>query len=53
MKHLKPFYIHFRIFIDAATLKEVSIEYPSVDLPEFPHLYRCGHIEGRLWTSHC
>ena len=36
----------FRIFIDAATLKvKASLEGTQITL-EFPHLYRCGHIEG-------
>ena len=36
----------FRIFIDAATLKDMSSVIPHTELVEFPHLYRCGHIEG-------
>ena len=38
--------LNFRIFIDAATLKEnMGAEFAQA-LEEFPHLYRCGHIEG-------
>ena len=37
---------NFRIFIDAATLKANCIS-RVIDWPKlFPHLYRCGHIEG-------
>ena len=38
---------HFRIFIDAATLKPgPNIQGTAPRLREFPHLYRCGHIEA-------
>ena len=39
--------LNFRIFIDAATLKQTT-EDRADDLQdaEFPHLYRCGHIEA-------
>ena len=36
----------FRIFIDAATLKDNPPTLGRPDNPPFPHLYRCGHIEG-------
>ena len=41
-------FFHFRIFIDAATLKESSSFAESRASEGFPHLYRCGHIEGSL-----
>ena len=37
----------FRIFIDAATLKGAQIREIDDGVARFPHLYRCGHIEGR------
>ena len=39
---------NFRIFIDAATLKAIRVHPASVFEATFPHLYRCGHIEGPL-----
>ena len=36
----------FRIFIDAATLKVASCTCEDTRARQFPHLYRCGHIEG-------
>ena len=36
----------FRIFIDAATLKQTFDVFLRSIATEFPHLYRCGHIEG-------
>ena len=38
--------MHFRIFIDAATLKQVAIVESCTQKTKFPHLYRCGHIEA-------
>ena len=38
---------HFRIFMDAATLKEFRGDFCHDDAFLFPHLYGCGHIEGR------
>ena len=38
---------HFRIFIDAATLKQSEYIKHFLPVIEFPHLYRCGHIEAR------
>ena len=38
--------IDFRIFIDAATLKGDRRQVFAMRCLEFPHLYRCGHIEG-------
>ena len=47
---------HFRIFIDAATLKPIPFVLVQRTNGIFPHLYRCGHIEaeGRnsLHTRH-
>ena len=37
---------YFRIFIDAATLKQVGARNAAAVLALFPHLYRCGHIEA-------
>ena len=38
---------NFRIFIDAATLKPPYQAFAvDDDDVEFPHLYRCGHIEA-------
>ena len=36
----------FRIFIDAATLKGEKFTSCDSRYRLFPHLYRCGHIEG-------
>ena len=48
----RPHLTHFRIFIDAATLKVVIIVANWIRAFLFPHLYRCGHIEGyRPWDS--
>ena len=38
---------YFRIFIDAATLKDSTPGYRLSEHARFPHLYRCGHIEGK------
>ena len=38
--------LYFRIFIDAATLKLSSRPRSTIPRQEFPHLYRCGHIEA-------
>ena len=45
-------YSYFRIFIDAATLKVSSGPSASLAIGAFPHLYRCGHIEGRDGRLH-
>ena len=37
---------NFRIFMDAATLKECLEQIPLFLVLGFPHLYGCGHIEG-------
>ena len=37
---------NFRIFIDAATLKQQKVERHGLHDVLFPHLYRCGHIEA-------
>ena len=44
----------FRIFIDAATLKgfRQSPAWRAV-ASAFPHLYRCGHIEGYVKCPSC
>ena len=43
---------NFRIFIDAATLKESEIRVEHRWVLKFPHLYRCVHIEGCSgWAS--
>ena len=43
---------HFRIFIDAATLKRYFSQVLEVTgLFAFPHLYRCGHIEAARTTT--
>ena len=39
--------MNFRIFIDAATLKQASMRKYGKALIKFPHLYRCGHIEAQ------
>ena len=45
---------NFRIFMDAATLKERVVEhFLSHREIAFPHLYGCGHIEGKHGRSPC
>ena len=41
--------VHFRIFMDAATLKESAIIATPREDDRFPHLYGCGHIEGNYF----
>ena len=38
---------YFRIFMDAATLKDWTQFGRALSCEKFPHLYGCGHIEGR------
>ena len=45
--------VYFRIFIDAATLKEETSSASGYVIKRFPHLYRCGHIEGETWCAVC
>ena len=40
---------NFRIFIDAATLKQDAGTWMCGHGKEFPHLYRCGHIEATVY----
>ena len=43
---------NFRIFIDAATLKVIDQNRRVICHISFPHLYRCGHIEGSMEVNH-
>ena len=52
-----PGLFDFRIFIDAATLKQMRDAGLKIAFHVFPHLYRCGHIEALMAAAasrfHC